>query len=100
MTTAKPDGLRPQTMVLPTSQDGWPQNAGCAIDVLPVTPNDTAVFNPTYRALYIGVTGDVKVRTVSGHDATFANHPVGYLYAMVDRVYATGTTASSILGLV
>ncbi|QDL91286.1 hypothetical protein FDP22_05500 [Paroceanicella profunda] len=51
------------------------------------------------RALYIGVTGDIKVTTLGGTVVTFRNHPVGYLPARVSRVHATGTTAAEIIAV-
>jgi hypothetical protein len=92
--------IPPQTSHIEVSPSGIPQNDGTAVDCQTITPSDSTVFAPVYRALYVGVTGDVKVRTVQGTDAVFKAHPVGYLLAMVDRVYATGTTATNILGLV
>lgn len=52
------------------------------------------------RALFVGVGGDVKVRMVSGTDATFKNVSPGVpLPVQVTKVYASGTTASSLLAL-
>jgi hypothetical protein len=82
------------------SPDGIPQNDGTATDCATITPSDSTVFVPIYRALYVGVTGDVTVRTIRGTTVKFTAHPVGYLLAMVDQVKATGTTATNILGLV
>ncbi len=55
----------------------------------------------SYRALYVGVTGSVKVDTAGGSTLTFANVPVGFFPVSVKKVYSTanGTTAASILGL-
>jgi hypothetical protein len=61
--------------------------------------SDTVDLTPYPEALYIGVTGDVKVDMVNGQTVTFKAHPVGYLLASVRRVYSTGTTATNILGL-
>lgn len=63
-----------------------------------VTPNDAGAV--TARALYIGVTGNVTVDTVGGEaNVLFSNVPVGILPVMATRVYATGTTASSIVAI-
>ena len=64
-----------------------------------VTPSNTVDLAKTTRALYIGVSGDVKVDTLGGDTSTFTAHPVGYLICRVTRVYATGTTATNILAL-
>jgi hypothetical protein len=65
-----------------------------------ITPDDANDLSVYAEALYIGVTGDVKVDLInSGTAITFKAHPVGYLLAGVRRVYATGTTATNILAL-
>ncbi|MBM3496768.1 MAG: hypothetical protein FJX72_20970 [Armatimonadetes bacterium] len=64
-----------------------------------VTPNDSTDLTDWALALYVGVSGNVKVTTWAGETVTFANAPVGVLPVRVRRVFATGTTASSILGL-
>ena len=92
--------IPPQESVTAVAANGIPQNDGTAIECTTITTSNSTVYAPVFRALYIGVTGDVKVRTIQGTDVTFVAHPVGYLLAMVDKVYATGTTATNILGLV
>lgn len=64
-----------------------------------VTPNDVTVLDPPTRSLYIGVTGNLTVRMVDGMDATFNNVPVGIFPIRVDKVYATGTTATNMVAL-
>lgn len=65
-----------------------------------VTPSDSADINAT-RALYIGAAGDVAV--VMADDAsevTFVGVTAGAILPVrVSRVKATGTTATSIVGL-
>lgn len=64
-----------------------------------ITPNDTTVFTPT-RGIYVAVTGDVKADMSDGSTITFVGltgnmvHPIA-----VRRVYATGTTATGVVGL-
>jgi hypothetical protein len=61
-----------------------------------ITPNDTTNIAPT-RAIYVGVQGNLAVRMISGQSVTFTACPAGLLLPVqVDRVLATGTTASSI----
>lgn len=63
-----------------------------------VTPNDSTAVK--FKALYIGNTGHVSVRTLGGETATFNSVPTGTtLWISVDRVRATGTTAADIIGL-
>lgn len=64
-----------------------------------VTPSDTEDLTYTARALYIGVSGDVKVLTLGGEAVTFSNVPEGILPVRVERVYSTGTTATSLVAL-
>lgn len=71
-----------------------------------------AAFTPTqsntvddpagpFAAFYVGVTGDVKVTTLSGQDVVFKNVQQGTGIPVAHRrVWVTGTTASSILSLV
>jgi hypothetical protein len=70
-----------------------------AVEAIEVTPSNTTVYNPPFRSLYIGVSGDVKIQDASGNDVTFAYVPVGFLPVEAAMVYATGTSASSIVGL-
>jgi hypothetical protein len=66
-----------------------------------VTPNDGADLAVAARALYIGAgSGGLKVTMQGGQDVTFAGLSVGVLYPFsVTRVWATGTTASSIVAI-
>jgi hypothetical protein len=71
-----------------------------------VYPSDTetlqealATSNKT-SCLYIGVGGDVRVLTAGGDDVTFYGLPSGsFVPVHVAKVFATGTTASSIIAL-
>nr|DAL11089.1 MAG TPA_asm: hypothetical protein [Bacteriophage sp.] len=65
-----------------------------------VTTSDSAVSDDPTRALYVGGAGNVKVDMVSGGTVTFSNVAAGTLLPIqVTRVYATGTTATLIIGL-
>lgn len=68
-------------------------------DAAAVTPSDTVnLTNPS--TIYVGVAGDVKVTTAQGSDVTFAGVPAGaVLPVQVLRVWATGTTASSMVAV-
>lgn len=63
-----------------------------------VTPNDSTVVNAI--ALYIGVTGDVAIKTDANATAvTFKAVPVGILPVKAYNVMSTGTTATNIVAL-
>lgn len=63
-----------------------------------VTPSDTAAV--AFSALYVGGAGNVKVDTPFSTGVTFTGVPAGALLPVqVTKVYATGTTATSIVGL-
>jgi hypothetical protein len=65
-----------------------------------ITPNDGADLAKYTRALYIGVSGDVKVDMIDGGTGiVFKAVAVGILPIAVKRVYATGTAATNIIGL-
>lgn len=67
-----------------------------------ITPSDTVDLTIYQKALYVGVAGDLSVIPVNQSTDTavvLKNHPVGYVPIQVRRVMATGTTATSIVGL-
>ena len=54
-----------------------------------------------YSGLYIGVTGDVAIKGIGGVAVTFKAVPAGTILPIgVNRVMATNTTATNILGLI
>jgi hypothetical protein len=58
-----------------------------------VVPSDT-------DDLYVGGTGDVRVRMRGGNDVTFAAVPTGTVLPIrVTRVFLTGTTATNIIAM-
>lgn len=66
-----------------------------------VTPNDGLDLPEATRALYVGAGGALALRLVSGQSVTFTGLAGGSILPVrADRVLATGTTASAILGLV
>ena len=61
---------------------------------------NTAVSDDPTRAIYVGNSGNLKVDMVSGGTVTFSNLTAGTLLPIqVVRVYATGTTATLLIGL-
>jgi hypothetical protein len=72
----------------------------CAINCMEITPADVDLVQPV-RALYIGGSGNVKISDTGGGAVTFAAVQAGsILPVMARRVWATGTTATSIVGLI
>lgn len=68
------------------------------VNAAAVTTHDTNANE--FKALYVGGTGNVAVRTVGGQDVTFNGVPAGAtLFVEVRLVKATGTTATNIVGL-
>jgi hypothetical protein len=65
-----------------------------------VTPNDSVDLARQTRGVYVGVAGDLKVTMVAGDVLTFVGLAAGLIHPIqVTRVWATGTTATSILAL-
>ena len=65
-----------------------------------ILPSDSATLPKATRGLYVGATGDLRVRLVSGATVTLAAVPGGSLLPLrVDQVLATGTTAGALVGL-
>ena len=69
-----------------------------AHDARAVTTSDSTVI-PTTRALYIGTSGDLRVRLADQTTITFVGVPVGIFPIQVDQVLATSTTAGNIIAL-
>lgn len=60
-----------------------------------VTPSDATVTR--FKALYVGSTGNVAIRTLDGDTVVFNSVPVGMLRIAGDQVRSTSTTASDIV---
>jgi hypothetical protein len=65
-----------------------------------ITASDSTVLSPVLRALYVGGAGNVAVRMLDGSTQTFVGVAAGtVLPIQIDKVMATNTTASSMVGL-
>lgn len=66
--------------------------------ILSVTTSDNdPLDNGTCRAIYCGVTGDIKITTPSGEDITLVNVAAGIWHPiMATKIFATGTDATNI----
>jgi len=86
-----------------------PTNTFQGFNAMDITPSDTNNVTLGGQAidgvengvcLYVGSGGDIKVTMIGGQTVTFANVPNGsFLPIQVNKVWASGTGASSILGL-
>ena len=71
-----------------------------AVHGFAITASDTVDLGQITRAVYVGGAGDVKIKTLGGETVTFSGAPVGMLLPVrVARVFATGTTATLLVGL-
>lgn len=66
----------------------------------PITPSDSLPITQPCTGLYVGGTGVLVVETLNGVELAFVGVPAGAVISMqVRKVKATGTTATSIVGL-
>ena len=72
-----------------------------ATDAAAITPHDTNEITNPPRAIYIGTGGNIKVdMTGAGTGITFVNVQTGSILPIrVSLVYATGTTATDLVGI-
>lgn len=74
-------------------------SASPAVGAFAITPNDSTDLAITTRGIYVGVAGDLKV-DMNGTAVTFVDLAAGIIHPIVTtRVYDTGTSAGSIIGL-
>jgi len=65
-----------------------------------VTPSDVADLASTARAFYVGGAGDVKLTTANGDTVTLVGLAAGIpIPITAQRIFATGTTATSIVAI-
>lgn len=65
-----------------------------------VAPNDSADLSAITRGVYVGVEGDVKLTTEEGDTVTFVGLAGGIIHPIrAKRIWSTGTTATSIVGV-
>lgn len=69
--------------------------------VFNVTTSDTVDLQYVTRAIYVGVSGDLRVIMPDNTIVTFVDLAAGIFHPIqIKRVMATGTTATDIIGLV
>ena len=82
-------------------QNSSPSLAGPASHGFAVTPHDTNPLTETTRGLYVGGAGDIAAVMASGASVRFPAVPAGsVLPVRLTRILSTGTTATSMVGLV
>jgi hypothetical protein len=65
-----------------------------------VTPSDSTNLTDTSRAIYVGGAGSVVAVMKNGQVVSFAGMQAGVVYPLrVNRINATGTTATGIVAL-
>lgn len=78
-----------------------PSLSGPASSGFAITASDTIDLTESIRALYVGGSGDVSVRMLSGETLVLRNVPGGSLLPLrITRVFATATTATDLAGLI
>jgi len=71
-----------------------------ATKAVAITTSDSADLADVSRAIYVGVTGNVKVDMVQGGTVTLLAAVAGSVLPIrASRVYATGTTATNLINL-
>lgn len=81
-----------------TTAANWPSQP--ALQSIAVTPSDSNLISPEFRALYIGGSGDVRIQDLAGNQTTFKAVPTGLILPVFGNiVFASGTTATFIVAL-
>lgn len=66
----------------------------------PITPSDSVPLPQATRAIYVGQSGDLRLRMASDEVVTLTGVQAGALYPLrAVQVLATGTTAGGLVGL-
>lgn len=87
------------------SADKFPADAAdlSARNLVAITPSDDSPLANVVKALYVGVTGTLKVTAVGDADTaavTFVGVPAGAILPVrAVKVWNTGTSAGNIVGL-
>ena len=71
-----------------------------AANAFAVSPHDENNLPFVTRGMYVGTEGNLKVEMKNGDIVTFANLAPGMVHPiMCEKVFATGTTATYIVGV-
>lgn len=70
------------------------------VDGSDITPSDSVDLVKPARAIYVGVSGDIKLITLKGTTLTFKNVAGGQIFDMgATRVFDNGTSASELIAV-
>lgn len=81
-------------------QNSDPSLVSPASSAFPITPSDSTDLAINTRCIYVGVTGNITLNMYDGSSVTFSNVPAGFILPVrAKRILATGTTATSLIGM-
>ena len=70
-------------------------------DAFTITPDDNSELIYITRAIYVGLDGDIAVQMLDGTTITFQNCVAGSVLPFrIKKIFATGTTATGLIGLI
>jgi hypothetical protein len=71
-----------------------------AVSAAAITPSDTADLPTPTRGIYVGVGGNLTVNMLEDDNVVFVGLLPGVIHPIAcSRIFATGTTAASIVGI-
>ena len=70
-----------------------------AEDHVAVTASDSTVYNPPFRALYVGTGGTVVIESPLGVDVSYIGVPTGSILPVSGQKVKAATTAMNIVAL-
>lgn len=76
-----------------------PYDADPAMGGAAITKSDTTVLDGRTRAIWVGVTGTIKVTTRDGSVLTFLAVPVGFFPVKAKIVWSAVTTATDMVAV-
>ena len=89
---------------MPAAVDNFASNNGPSLTSAPVrfgvvTPSDVALdeLPEVPRGLYVGVAGDVSLKDMAGNTVLFKAMPVGWHAMRFRQIFATATTATTMV---
>lgn len=69
------------------------------MDAVTVIPSNVTEYDPPFRALYVGGTGDVVITTLRDNIARFVNVPPGSIIPVSGVKVRAATTATNITAI-